>query len=96
MDLGADPVQRERHEPHAALGVEAAHGLHQPDVAFLDQVGLRQPVAQVVARHGDDQPQVRQHELARGVEVVVALQRGGRARSPAPAVSSGKRFTAWM
>jgi hypothetical protein len=45
VHLGADPVQRERHEAHAALGVEAAHGLHEADVAFLDEVGLRQAVA---------------------------------------------------
>ena len=74
VDLGPDPVQRERHQAHAALGVEAAHGLHQADVAFLDEVGLRQPVAQVLAADGDDQAQVRQHELLRGVEVVVAGQ----------------------
>jgi hypothetical protein len=41
VDLGPDPVQRKRHEPHPALGVETADGLHEPDVAFLDEVRLR-------------------------------------------------------
>ena len=94
MHLGADPVQRERHEPHAALGIEAAHGLHQADVAFLDQVGLRQPVTQVVARDGDHQPQVRQHQLARGVDVVRLPSTARPNAVSCSAVSSGKRFTA--
>ena len=55
-------------------GIETAHGLHEADVAFLDQVGLRQPIAQVLAADGDDQPQMRQDEVLRGVEVVVAHQ----------------------
>ena len=61
VDLGLDPVDRERREPHAALGVEALHRLHQADVAFLDQVGLRQTVAHVVAGDGHHQAQVRHH-----------------------------------
>ena len=74
VHLGANPVQRERHEPHAALGVEAADGLHEAHIAFLDEIGLRQPVSQVVARHGDHQPQVRQHQLAGGVDIIGFLQ----------------------
>ncbi len=57
--------------------VEALHGLHQADIAFLDQVGVRQAVTQVIARDRYDQPQVRQHELARGLEVVVVAKFGG-------------------
>ena len=74
MDFGLDPVQRERHQPHAAARVEAAHRLHQADVAFLDQVRLRQAVAQVLPADGDDQAQVRHHELACCFEIVVPLQ----------------------
>ena len=74
MDLGADPVHGERHQPHADLGVEALDGLHQADVAFLDEIAHRQAIATVAARDVDDEAQVRQHELARGVEVVVAAQ----------------------
>ena len=46
----------------------------RPIVAFLDQVGVRQAVAEVAARDRDHQPQVRQHELARRIEVVVLAQ----------------------
>ena len=65
-------MEGERNEAHAALRVEAAHRLHEPDIAFLDEVGLREPVAEILAAHGDDEPQVRQDELLRRVKVVVA------------------------
>ena len=63
VDLGLDPVDGERHQAHAALRVEALHGLHQADVAFLDQVGVRQAVAEVAAGDRDHQAQVREHQL---------------------------------
>jgi hypothetical protein len=50
--------------------VETLHGLHQADVAFLDQVGVRQAVAEVAARNRHHQAQVREHEFLRGVEIV--------------------------
>ena len=74
MDLGADPVHGERHQPHADLRVEALDGLHQADVAFLHEVAHRQAVAAIAARDVHDEAQVRQHQLARRVEVVVAAQ----------------------
>ncbi len=70
MNLGLDPVQGERHQTHAALGVKTTHCLHKPDIAFLNQIRLRQAVAQVAATDRDDQPQVRQHKLPRGIKVV--------------------------
>ena len=70
MHLGADPVHRERDEAHALLGVEALHGLHQADVAFLDEVRDLQPVALVAARHVHHETQVREHQALGGLEVV--------------------------
>ena len=80
MHLGADPVHRERHQAHAALGVEALDRLHQADVAFLDQVGLRQAVAHVTARDRDHHPQVRQHQLAGRLEVAGLPQAAAQVR----------------
>src|SRR5205814_9544946 len=71
VDLGAYPVDRERYEPHPAFRVEALDRFHQTDVAFLDQVSLRQSVTHVAAGDGDHQAQVRQHQLARCFDVVV-------------------------
>ncbi len=74
MNLGPDPVQGKRHQANAAFRIEAAHRLHQADIAFLDQIGLREPVAEVIAADGDDQPQVGQDERAGRFQIVVALQ----------------------
>ena len=74
VDFGLDPVDGERHQADAALRVKALHRLHQSDVAFLDQVGVRQAVTEITARHRHDQAQVRQYELARRVEIVVVAQ----------------------
>jgi hypothetical protein len=70
VDLGLDPVHGVAHQAHALVGVEALHGLHQADVAFLDQVAVRQAVAQVLAGNGHHEAQVRQHQRAGGFEVV--------------------------
>jgi len=56
------------HQPHADGRVEALHRLHQADVAFLDQVGLRQAVALVATGDMHHEAQVRQHQLPGGVE----------------------------
>ncbi len=74
MDLGFDPVDCERHQAHVARRFEAFHRLHQADVAFLDQVGVRQPVTQVAACNRNHQPQVGEHQLARRLQVVVLTQ----------------------
>ncbi len=71
MDLGLDPVHREGHQTHAHLGIEALDRFHQSDVAFLDQVGLGQPVARVAASDVDDEAQVRKDHLPSGLEVLM-------------------------
>ncbi len=80
MHLGLDPVDRERDQAHAAFRVEALHRLHQADVAFLDQVGVRQAIAEVAARDGDHEAQVRDNKFPRRFEIVgVAEAPGERA-----------------
>ena len=74
MDFSLDPVQCVAHQTHALIGVEALDGLHQAHITFLDQVAVRQAVTQVLARHRHHQAQVREHQLARGFEVVVGFE----------------------
>ena len=74
MDFGADPVHRERHQPHAALRIETFYRLHQADIALLDQVGLRQAVADVIASDRDHQSQVGEHQMARRLQVAGITQ----------------------
>ncbi len=78
MNLGADPMHREGHQPHAHRGVEALHRLHQADIALLDEIAHGQPVAQVAARDVHDEPQVRQHQLPRGVQIALDAKAGGQ------------------
>jgi len=74
VDLGTDPVDRERYEPYPAFRVEALDRLHQADVAFLDQVSLRQSVTHVAAGDGDHQAKVRKHQLARRFDVILGSE----------------------
>ena len=55
-------------------GSKRLHRLHQADVAFLDEVGLRQPVAHVVARDGHHEAQVRKHQVAGRGQILVVAQ----------------------
>ena len=55
----------ECHQTHAAVGVEVLDRLHEPDVAFLNQIGMRQTVAQKAAGNRNDKPQMRQDKLLR-------------------------------
>ena len=71
MHLGADPVYGEGHQPHPDLRVKTLHRLHEADIAFLDQVCLRQTVAVITARHAHDKTQVRQHQFPRRVQIVM-------------------------
>ena len=74
VDLGADPVHREGHQPHPDLRVEVLDRLHQADAALLHQVAERQPVAGVAARHVDHEPQVVQHQAARRLDIALVAQ----------------------
>jgi hypothetical protein len=70
VNLGANPVDRERYETDVVVGIEALDRLHEADIAFLYQVTERQAVAGVPFRNVYDKAQVRQHEFARRIEIV--------------------------
>jgi hypothetical protein len=38
VNLGANPMHRERHQAHTHRRVEALHRLHESDIAFLNQI----------------------------------------------------------
>ena len=76
LDGLAYPPRRVGRKPEAALGLELAHGVHQPEVAFFDQVGHRQAAAEVVLGDAHHQPKVvLDHRLAR--REVTRLRPGG-------------------
>ena len=56
---------------------------------------MRQAVAEILARHGNHQAQVRQHQLAGGGQVFLVAQATAQLVSRS-ADSTGRRFTAEM
>ena len=58
LDRLADPPRRVRREAEAALGIEFVERVDEAQVAFLDQVGKREPAVGVMLRDADDEPQV--------------------------------------
>ncbi len=71
MNLGANPVNGERHESHVVVRIEAFDGLHEPDVAFLNQIVQRQAVTRVAFCDMHDESQVGHDQITRCVEVFV-------------------------
>jgi hypothetical protein len=78
MDFGADPVDRKGHQPNSALGIEALDGLHQADIAFLNQVGLVESVAEIAARDRNHHAKVGENQGAGGVDVVAFQETPGQ------------------
>src|SRR5439155_7776606 len=64
-------------EPMPEPPVVALDGLHQADVAFLDQVEKRQSTSGVAPGDGDDEPQVGLDQAPAGAQVA-ALERLGQ------------------
>ena len=72
----ADPPGRVGREAEAAAELEAIHGLHQSNVAFLDQIQKRQAAIQILLGDRDDETQVGldQHLLGRAQGFLGATQ----------------------
>jgi len=77
MDLGLDPVHGVGHQTNALFGVKSLDRLHEADVALLDQIGLRQAIAQVLPGNGHHQTQVGEDQLPGGIQVVLIPQAFG-------------------
>ena len=58
VNLGPNPVDREGNQAHPHFRVETLDRLHEADVAFLDEVRLRQAVAVVAAGDAHHETQV--------------------------------------
>lgn len=78
VDLRLDPVHGEGHQANAHFRVETLHGLHQADVAFLDQVGLGQAVPRITLGDMNNEAQVRQHHLPRRFQVLLIEEAFGQ------------------
>ena len=55
VDLGSYPVDREGDEPYADIRIETLDRFHQPDIAFLDQIGLLETVSVIASGDAYDE-----------------------------------------
>ncbi len=58
MNLRFYPVHGKGDQAHSHVRVEALHGLHQADGAFLHQIGQRQTIAGVTSGDAHHKAQV--------------------------------------
>ena len=58
-----------RHQPNAPIRIKVFDGLHEADVAFLNEVGVREPVAQIASRDRNHEAQMADDQRLCGVDV---------------------------
>ena len=63
-----------RDRTHTVRRVEALDRLHQTDIAFLDQIGVRQTVAKVAAGDRNHQAQMRKNKLACRFQILIVAE----------------------
>jgi hypothetical protein len=93
QDVRADPPRRVRRELHAAIRIVALHGLHQADVALLDEVHDVLVGAAILVRELHHEAQVRRHQARRGAHVAASSRSGFVSVFSSSGVSSGCRCT---
>jgi hypothetical protein len=74
-DRLANPPCGIRAELEAALVVELVGGLHQTDVAFLNQIEEGKPASDIALGHGDDQPEICLNQVSPG-SLAISDKRG--------------------
>ncbi len=71
MHLCADPMYRERHQANPHIWIETFNGFHQANVAFLNEITLRQAIATVAGGDARNEAQMREYQMACGFDVIV-------------------------
>ena len=74
MDLSFDPVHGERNQAHTHFRVETAHGFHQADITFLNQIRLRQAIARIITSNMNNKAQVRQDQRFSCFQIALVMQ----------------------
>ena len=69
VDLGLDPVHRKGDEAYADAWIVALDRLHQPDIAFLDEIRLRKTVSVIAPGDTNHEAQVRGDQLPRRIKI---------------------------
>ena len=67
-------MDRERNQPNAYIWLETANSLHQTNRPLLNQIRERQAVTEVAAGDPNHEPQMGQHQPARGHHVALVAE----------------------
>ncbi len=74
VNFSLNPVYGEGNQTHAHFRVETTHGFHQANVAFLNQIRLRQAIARVITSNMNNKAQVRQDQPFRCFQIALVMQ----------------------
>src|SRR5690606_9469303 len=74
VDFSLDPVHGKGHQTNTFFRVEALDGLHQADIAFLNQITEGESIAVVGAGNVHYKTQMGHNQLACSVEVAVVVE----------------------
>ena len=72
--LCLDPMHGITHQAHPLFGIKTFDRFHEAHIALLNEVGMRQAVAQVLSGHRDHQAQMRHDQFSRRFQVVVVFE----------------------
>ena len=78
MNFSLDPVHGKRHQTNTAPGIKAFDRFHQANIAFLNQVSVRQSIAQITASDGNHQTKMGKYQLTRRFHITVIMETLGQ------------------
>ena len=78
--VSPDPPDGIGDESVALVGIKLLHGMHEADVAFLNEIGELESVVPIFMGDLDDEPQVRDDEFFRRFHIIVLHQSYGKAK----------------
>ena len=71
LNFRSNPMDGKGHEAGATIRVVASNGFHQTNVAFLNEIGVREAVAQKAACNGDYQAKMGEHEFLCSLQIIL-------------------------
>ena len=78
LNFRTDPVHGKGHQASAAVRIVVTDGLHEADVAFLNEVRIGQAVSEKASGDRDDQAEMAENEPLGGLHVTVVAKTDGQ------------------
>ena len=71
LNFRSNPMDGKSHEAGATIRVVSSDGFHQANVAFLNEIGVREAVAQKATSNGDYQAKMGEHEFLCSLQIIL-------------------------